>query len=224
MKNSSRRQIGFATLALLMACTVPLAGAQGSAPENATATEAATNTLSASEQAEKQSTIRAMRDETIARLIKTRPEVKKELASAVGYAVFDASQTNLVLLVTSRGGGIVVDNASQKETFMKMTKLGTGPGLGHKKFKQVLVFKSRGLMEQFVSVGADVSVSADAVAKLRQEKKGLVLDGAASFNPNLSVYQMTDRGLLLQANWGGVGYLPDEALNSRPPKRGDDGA
>jgi hypothetical protein len=70
------------------------------------------------------------------------------------------------------------------------------------------------LLEQFVSVGADVSVSGDATAKLSKESKGLVLDGTISLNPNMSVYQITEKGLLLQANWGGVAYLPDSDLNA----------
>jgi hypothetical protein len=43
----------------------------------------------------------------------------------------------------------------------------------------------------------------------------MVLDGSTSFNPMLSVYQVTDSGMLLQANWGGVAYLPDGTLNAK---------
>jgi hypothetical protein len=41
-----------------------------------------------------------------------------------------------------------------------------------------------------------------------------VLDGTVSFNPQLVVYQITDSGAMLQANWGGVAYLPDTELNA----------
>jgi hypothetical protein len=55
---------------------------------------------------------------------------------------------------------------------------------------------------------------ADATFKRENGDKGMVLDGSVSFNPELSVYQITDKGMLLQANWGGVGYLPDSDLNT----------
>ena len=42
----------------------------------------------------------------------------------------------------------------------------------------------------------------------------MTLDGSTSFNPSLSVYQITDSGALLQANWGGVAYTPDSELNA----------
>jgi len=44
---------------------------------------------------------------------------------------------------------------------------------------------------------------------------GVAVDPNVSFNPLLSIYQITDSGALLQANWGGVAYLPDADLN--PP-------
>jgi len=62
--------------------------------------------------------------------------------------------------------------------------------------------------------GADVGASADATFKT-SGTKGLTLDGSTSFNPHLSVYQITDSGALLQANWGGVAYLPDGELNAK---------
>jgi hypothetical protein len=44
-------------------------------------------------------------------------------------------------------------------------------------------------------------------------EKGIAIAPNISFNPLLSLYQITDRGALLQANWGGVAYLPDPDLN-----------
>lgn len=75
------------------------------------------------------------------------------------------------------------------------------------------MFKSRKLLDSFKTVGADVSASGDATLKMSDKQTGTVLDGTVSFDPMLSVYQMTDRGALLQANWGGMAYLPDDALN-----------
>jgi lipid-binding SYLF domain-containing protein len=94
---------------------------------------------------------------------------------------------------------------------MVMKRAGTGPGVGYKGYRQIMVFKTRALFDQFRTVGADVSASADATAKVGG--KGSSFDGSVSFNPQLSVYQITDRGLLLQANWGGVAYYPDSELN-----------
>lgn len=205
---------------LVLASNVLAESDLNSAHTSGTGNESSTHLASSNantdekKRADRRDQIRAMRDETLARLFKEKPKLQDEIASAAGYAVFDSNQTNIVLLVTGKGSGIVFDNESKEETFMKMARLGTGPGIGRKKFKQVLVFKSRGLLEQFVSVGADISASADAVVKPSAEFGGVVLNGVASLNPGLKVYQITERGILLQANWGGIGYLPDKELNN----------
>ncbi len=182
-------------------------------PKETSTEQSPTSSLSAEEQQKRRDGIRQMRDETLERLFKAHPKAREEIRKAVGYAVFDASQSNIILLVTGHGIGVAVDNGSKQETFMRMARLGTGPGIGYKSYKQVLIFKDKTLFNTFGTVGADVSASGDATLKLKDKGDNLVLDGTVSFNPLLSVYQMTDRGALLQANWGGVGYLPDGDLN-----------
>lgn len=182
------------------------------------ATEASTSktgsTASSPAAAKQRQEILAMRDATLKRLYKAKPAVRNEIAKAEGYAVFNANQANVVLLVAGTGEGVLVDNQTGQPTFMKMHRLGTGPGLGFKKYKQVLVFKSRKVLETFKSVGADVNASGDATVKLTEHGDGKVLDTAVSLDPMISVYQLTDRGVLLQANWGGMAYLPDGTLNA----------
>ncbi|HET7402891.1 MAG TPA: hypothetical protein VFJ62_13950 [Usitatibacter sp.] len=161
---------------------------------------------------ERRQALRKLRDTTLQDFYATNPAIRDEVAAAVGYAVFDGSQVNVLLYVGANGAGVLMDNASRKETFMTMARVGTGPGVGYKSYRQLLVFKDRTLLETFGTVGADVGASADATFKT-SGSKGLTLDGSTSFNPQLSVYQITDSGALLQANWGGVAYLPDKELN-----------
>jgi len=165
--------------------------------------------------AKKRATIQEMRDESLKVFYAANPNLRSELEAAVGYGVFDASQVNLLLYVGAVGSGVLVDKDG-KETFMLVTRAGTGPGLGYKTYRQLLVFKDKGLFDTFRTLGADVGASADATLKIGSGK-GVSLDGSASFNPYLSVYQYTDSGILLQANWGGVAYLPDEDLNKPAP-------
>lgn len=162
---------------------------------------------------ERRDALRAMRDAALADFYATRPEIRGEVEKAVGYAVFDASQVNLVLYLGSTGAGVMVDNANGRESYVKMARAGTGPGVGYKSYRQLIVFKDRRLFDTFRTAGADVGASADATFK-RPGSQGVTLDGSVSFNPLMSVYQITDRGAMLQANWGGVAYLPDEELNA----------
>jgi len=175
------------------------------------ASAAETSDVSSLEAATKRDALLKMRDETLEDFYATKPEIKEELTKAVGYAVFDASQVNIVLFVGGAGGGMLVENGTGKETFMKMRRVGTGPGVGYKTFRQLMIFKDRSLLDQFRTLGADVGASADATLKIGD--KSVAFAPNVSFNPLLSVYQITDRGVLLQANWGGVAYRPDPELN-----------
>jgi lipid-binding SYLF domain-containing protein len=167
--------------------------------------------MSAADVAKKRDVLLKMRDEALEDFYATNADIKEEVAKGVGYAVFDGSQVNIVLFVGGLGGGVMVENGNGKETFMTMKRAGTGPGVGYKKFRQLMVFKDRTLFDQFRTLGADVGASADATMKIGG--KGVAVDPNVSFNPKLSVYQITDRGALLQANWGGVAYSPDAELN-----------
>lgn len=166
--------------------------------------------------AEKRARLLQMRDATLQDMYEIRPAVRDEMRHAVGYAVFDASQVNVVLYLGAMGAGVMVDNANGRETYMSMKRAGTGPGVGYKSYRQLMVFKDRKVFDTFSTLGADVGASADATFKT-SEQAGLQMDGSTSFNPYLSVYQITDRGALLQANWGGVTYFPDSELNAAKP-------
>ncbi len=168
--------------------------------------------LTTAQKDQKRAAILKVRDDTLAELYTQKPETKNELEKAAGYGVFEGKQVNVLLVLGSFGDGVLVDNNSGQTTYMSLDKIGTGPGAGYKSYRQVVIFKSKKLLDNFRSIGADVSASADATAKINGHG-GSALDGSVSFDPNLSVYQFTDQGLLLQANWGGVMYKPDTQLN-----------
>jgi lipid-binding SYLF domain-containing protein len=197
-----------ALLALLLgACNLPTTpGSTSGAAQDSAAP------LAPEEAEKRRSEILAMRDKTLSELFAQKPQAREELQNAAGYAVFDSSQYNVVLLVGVHGRGVLVDNATQTPTFMRAARAGTGPGVGYKSFRQVMIFKNKSVLEQFRTVGADVSASANATAKLGSSG-GTSADVATSFNPYITMYEMTDHGVLLQANWGGGAYLPDAQLN-----------
>ncbi len=162
--------------------------------------------------------IMVMKDKTLDDLYKSKPEAKAEVESAVGYGVFDATGVNLLLLVGVKGEGVVIENGSKKATYMKVRKLGTGPGLGYKDYRMVLIFTSKTVFDNFIKLGMDIGASADATMKLSEEDKGSEVQYAKSFNPNIKIYQITDKGLLLQANWGGTKFTKDKDLNEKEPE------
>jgi len=160
---------------------------------------------------EKRRAILSMKDKTLAQLYQTNPEAKAEVEQGVGYAVFDATGINVILLVGVKGKGVAVENGSNKATYMNMVRAGSGPGIGYKDYRMVFVFTSKAVFDKFTTLGMDAGASADATMKMGG--KGKEAAYAKSFNPDVKVYQITDKGLLLQANWGGTKFLKDKDLN-----------
>jgi len=156
--------------------------------------------------AEKRDTILNMADKALTRLYAHNPGVRKEIEQAAGYGVFDVTAINAVLLVGSRGPGVIFDNKTRKPTFMQSMRAGTGPGLGYQELYQIFVFKSREALDQFKvgdKIGGDLMASTTVGTTAVQ----------ISANPYINVYQLSEKGYALQANYGGAVYIVDPDLN-----------
>lgn len=164
---------------------------------------------------EKRAEIQEMRSEVLARLYKEKPELEGVVAESVGYAVFNNTGINVLVLSTGNGKGVVRDNANDKDTYMKMFSAGAGLGAGVKKFSAVFVFHERDAFDQFVDKGWNFTGQADAAATTdAEEGKGAgAADSAGTINESVSVYQLTDKGLALQVTLQGTKYWKDDDLN-----------
>jgi lipid-binding SYLF domain-containing protein len=114
---------------------------------------------------EKRQTVRQQRDEMLAELFKSQPQLKERLKKAAGYATFKQSDVNLFLLASGQGYGLLVDNKTGKETFMRVASLGGGVGFGIKDLRVVFIFNDPKVMRSFVEQGWQFGGKADAAAK-----------------------------------------------------------
>lgn len=160
--------------------------------------------------AEKRQAILKMKNDVLTDLYKIKPNVKSQIANAPGYAVF--SNANVYLIFASFGGGhgVVKNNNTGKHTFMKMGEVGVGLGLGVKDFRGVFVFHNTEVMNRFVDQGWAFGGQADAAAKASD--KGAAVGGEVTID-NITIYQLTEAGLALQATVKGTKYWKDDALN-----------
>ena len=145
---------------------------------------------------EKKANIHKQRDEMLAQLYATNPDMKRVLKQAAGFATFKQTSVNLLLLATANGYGVVVDNKARKETFMRMGSLGGGIGAGVKDVRVIFVFHDANVMKQFIEEGWQFGGQADAAAKYQdtgasaeQNVKGNMSfrDGAVSGGSSTSV-------------------------------------
>lgn len=165
--------------------------------------------------AEEREKSQEMRTEVLERLYDEEPDTKAMIANATGYAVFSNRGFNILLVSTANGRGIAHDNESGEDIYMSMFSAGGGLGVGIKKFSAVFVFHSRDAFDQFVEEGWNFSGQADAAATTdAEEGKGAgAADAAGTMNESVSIYQMTEKGLALQATLQGTKYWKNDDLN-----------
>lgn len=160
--------------------------------------------------AEKRQAILAMKNEVLSKLYKLKPDVKSQISSAPGYAVFSNANLNVIFASFGGGYGVAKNNKTDKHTFMKMGEVGVGLGLGAKDFRVVFVFHSDNTMKRFVEHGWAFGAQADAAAKASD--KGAAVGGEITVD-NITIYQLTETGLALQATVKGTKYWKDGSLN-----------
>jgi lipid-binding SYLF domain-containing protein len=160
--------------------------------------------------AEQRAAIQAMKDEVLADIYRDKPDVRQQVASAPGYAVFSNANVNLILASFGGGYGVARDNRSGKQTYMKMGEVGVGLGLGVKDFRLLFVFHDEAAMRRFIDKGWSLGAQADAAAKASD--KGVAAGGEITVD-NMTIYQLTESGIALQATIKGTHFWKDDALN-----------
>ena len=161
--------------------------------------------------AAKRAEVRKMRTETLAALYKAQPKAQQAIRKAYGYGVFSNVGVHVIFLSGGNGWGVVRDNKTGKDVYMKMLSGGVGFGLGVKDFRGVFVFTTREALNRFVEYGWDAGAQADAAAK--SSDKGGAFAGAISVAPGIELYQITENGLALQATIQGTKYWRDDDLS-----------
>ncbi len=160
--------------------------------------------------AEQKVAINTMQYEVLQNLYTKEPNVKAQIKDVAGYAVFDNANVNLVFASFGSGYGVVTNNQTMRRTYMKMAEAGVGFGAGLKDFSLVMLFHSDEALQRFIEHGWTIGAQADAAAKAGDN--GVAAGGEASIG-DVTVYQLTESGIALQATIKGTKFWQDEALN-----------
>ncbi len=159
---------------------------------------------------QKRAAVQDMRAEVLNELYIRKPDVRDQVATSVGYAVFSNANVNLILASFGGGYGLVHNNASGVDTYLRLGEIGVGFGAGFKDFRLVMVFHNQDALQRFMDYGVAVGAQADAAAVANDQ--GGAVGGELTLD-NITVYQITEAGLALQATVKGTKYWRDPELN-----------
>lgn len=155
--------------------------------------------------------VQDMKAETLQKLYDQAPYTEQRIKEAAGYGVFSNANVSVVFVTGGGGYGLVHDNKTGKETYMKMGMGGLGLGLGAKDYRAVLVFNNEAVLKSFVESGWEFGATADAAAKAGAQ--GGQAGSEGNIKEDIDVYTMTETGLLLQAVITGNKFWQDPDLN-----------
>lgn len=154
--------------------------------------------------------VQDMKTEVLNTLYSNKPDVRMQLPDAAGYAVFSNANVNLIFASVGGGYGLLRDNRSGQDIYMKMGELGLGFGAGVKDFRIVMVFHTAEALDRFLENGIAFGAQADAAAVA--DEQGVAFGGEVTVD-NITIYQMTQSGLALQATIKGTRFWEDDELN-----------
>jgi lipid-binding SYLF domain-containing protein len=154
----------------------------------------------------KRESIDEMARTALERLVSENDRARELYDSAAGYAVFDSFKAAFLL---SGGGGVGVaaDKSDGTRTYMKMGTAGVGLGIGGQSYQVIFLFDNDDALNRFVNKGWKADAAANAVAGTT----GKNVD--ASFSNGLAVFQLTNKGLMAQADISGTKYWKHKKLN-----------
>lgn len=144
--------------------------------------------------------------EALQKLFAENPKAKELYENSYGWAVFD----NLKLAFGFSGGGgqgVAVIKESGEKTYMKMGTVGVGFGLGANKYQIIFLFQDSQTFDNFVNKGWQADAGATAAAGTS------AAEAKTDFSNGLAIYQMTEKGLMANADIAGTKYWKNEKLN-----------
>jgi lipid-binding SYLF domain-containing protein len=155
----------------------------------------------------RQAEIDANAGATLEKLFEAEPRAREMFDRAAGYAVFTATQAGGFFVTGGGGTGVAVDKTSGRRTYMRMGMGGVGLGIGARRYDLVILFESDPYLDRFIQGGWDASATAQAAAG----REGVAF--TSSFVDGVAFYQITDRGLMAQADISGTRFWVANRLN-----------
>jgi lipid-binding SYLF domain-containing protein len=143
---------------------------------------------------------------TLDELFMQKPNAKGLFDRASGYAVFSATKAGFVV-TGGRGTGVAVSKATGQRTYMRMITGGIGLGVGAQTYDLVLLFEHELQLGRFIQGAWDATTMAQAAAG----SDGVTF--ASSFVDGVAVFQLTDKGLMAQADVSGTRFRVINDLN-----------
>jgi lipid-binding SYLF domain-containing protein len=155
--------------------------------------------------------VREMTQDALATLYEVAPGTRRAIEHSAGYAVFSTFGVKLFFAGGTTGKGEVINNRTQRQTFMKMVQVQGGLGFGVNQNRLIFVFTNEKALRNFIDQGWEFGGQANLSAMASGQ--GTQFSGAAAVSPGVYLYQLTNTGLSATITVSGTKYFKDTDLN-----------
>jgi lipid-binding SYLF domain-containing protein len=149
----------------------------------------------------------AVAESTLSKILASHAGAKQLFDKSYGYAVFDSRKASF-LITTGGGVGVAIRKSDGKKTYMRVASAGVNVGAGLQFYQGLFLFETEDAFNRFVNQGWE----ADATAGATLGKASL--EAQAKFTNGMAYYQISETGIMLDANLIGTKYWKSEELNS----------
>ena len=161
--------------------------------------------------AEQRRQVDALCDKTLAKLYAKYPHAPRVINECYAWATLSNSGVKVLFVGSSHGRGIAYNNQTGEKYYMRMKEISAGLGLGAKEYNLIFLLNTRDAWENFIAGKTRFGASAEASAD--DGINGGTIEGAEYVAPGVWVFQMTTKGLALEATLKGTKIYKDKKLN-----------
>lgn len=157
--------------------------------------------------------IDTLSEQALQRLYAKVPSAQNVINNCYAYATLSNTGIKLGLFGDAHGRGLAINHATGEKVYMRMKEMGIGLGLGVKEYDLIFVIGTEKAWNAFIA--GDLKFASSAEASASDGQAGGAIEGASIAANGVWVYQMTKKGLALDASIKGTKIYADKKLNKR---------
>ena len=169
------------------------------------------STVLAATAAEQRTQINNLHDKTLAKLYEKYPHAQRVINECYAYATLSNTGIKLGLFGDAHGRGVAINNQTGERVYLRMQELSAGLGLGAKEYDLIFLINTREAWDNLVA--GKIRFGASAEASADDGVSGGTIEGAEYVAPGIWAFQMTTKGLALEASLKGTKIYADKKLN-----------
>lgn len=163
--------------------------------------------------AEQRAQIDELSKNALKRLYEKYPNADRVIEKCYAWATLSNTSTKIGIFGSSHGRGVAVNNSTGERVYLKLQEESAGLGVGIKEYDLIFLISDKDAWDGFIAGKIRFGVSAEAAAD--DGVKGGAVEGANYVAPGIFVYQITKKGIALEAMLKGIKIKKDKKLNEK---------